>query len=207
MAGLPPRRGDLAQALQRRLCRRARGAAYNFTVPGLPKPLLTDAVVARALLFANHVLMAEPAAVARLMPHAGRRLQLQWDAPAGAWPRPPEVALRITPAGLLDRLEGEAAALDLRVRVVLPAPLDFALRWLAGERPQVQVEGDARLAADIAWLAEHLRWDAEHDLGRLVGDAWAHELMRIGRGLREALAALAQRGLAQRPGGGATAAP
>lgn len=170
-------------------------------------PLLTDAIVARGLLAVNHVLQAEPLACERLKPHAGRRLLLQWDAPAGPWPRPPELALCITPAGLFERVDGDTEAPDLRVRVALPVPLELALRWLAGERPQVQVEGDARLAADIAWLAEHLRWDAEHDLARLVGDAWAHELARLGRGLRDALGALARQGLARRPGSGATAAP
>lgn len=182
-------------------------AAYNFQVQSKPMSLVFESVLSRALLFGNHVLNAEPAARQRLMPHVGRVLLVQWQVPAGPWPRPPELALRITPAGLFEQLEAPAqSAPDLRVAVALPTPVDFALRWLAGERPQVAVDGDARLAADVAWLAENLRWDAEHDLARLVGDGWAHELLRIGRGVRDGLRALAQ-GRARGAGGGATAAP
>lgn len=182
------------------------GAAYNFQVQSKPMSLVFESVLARALLFANHVLNAEPAARQRLLPHVGRLLLVQWQVAPGPWPQPPELALRITPAGLFEQLDAAPPVPDLRVTVELPTPVDFALRWLAGERPRVAVDGDARLAADVAWLAENLRWDAEHDLARLVGDAWAHELLRIGGGVRDALRGLAQ-GLTRGAGGGATAAP
>ena len=45
----------------------------------------------------------------------------------------------------------------------------------------VDVQGDAKLAAEILVLARHLRWDAEEDLSRLVGDVAAHRLAEAGR--------------------------
>lgn len=172
--------------------------------------LMLPAVLDRALLVLNHVVAAEPAACARLRPHAGRILRVEWDGAAGPLPLPPPLALRITPAGLFERPEAEEAdaAGGLRMVVELPPPHQALLGWLSGERPRMHVEGDAQVAADIAWLAEHLRWDAEADLARVVGDAPAHELARWGRGLRSALAAVAQRasaGWGRRDGGSAPA--
>ena len=156
--------------------------------------LMLPALLDRALLVVNHVVAAEPAASARLRQHAGRTLRVEWDGAAGPLPLPPPLALRITPAGLFERPEaGGDAAGGLRLVVELPPPHEALLGWLSGERPRMHVEGDAQVAADIAWLAEHLRWDAEADLARLVGDAPAHELARWGRALRGALAAVAQR--------------
>jgi len=38
------------------------------------------------------------------------------------------------------------------------------------------VSGNARLASEVLLLVRHLRWDAEEDLARLVGDVAAHRL-------------------------------
>lgn len=170
--------------------------------------LLLPALTERALLVLNHVLAAEPAATERLRPHAGSVLRLEWQVPAGPWPRPPEIALRITPAGLFESLEPAAdATAALRVSVDLPTPPRALGMWLAGERPALAIDGDVRLAADVAWLAEHLRWDVEHDLARLLGDAPAHQLVRLAAGLRDGLRAATRDAAAAwgRPGGGSTA--
>jgi ubiquinone biosynthesis protein UbiJ len=45
----------------------------------------------------------------------------------------------------------------------------------------VDVEGNAKLAAEVLVLARHLRWDGEEDLSRLVGDVAAHRLADAGR--------------------------
>ena len=152
----------------------------------------------RALLLLNHLLVSEPEARTRLLAHVGRRLDVNWQVPAGPWPVPPKLALLVTPAGLFESLPQAAGqpseqAADLRVIVELVAPHRMALRWLTGERAKVAVDGDARLAADVAWLADNLRWDAEADLARWVGGAWAHEILRLARAAREALRPLAER--------------
>ena len=168
-------------------------------------------VLDRALLWLNHVLAAEPAATARLAVHAGRKVTVHWQGPAGPWPVPPDLVLRITPAGLCETVEAEPDASSppsagLRVTVALPAPHELLSLWFAGKRPAVSVEGDARFAADVAWLVENLRWDVEHDLARFVGDAAAHEFVRFGTALRDALRS-ATGGIndlwSRRPGAGA----
>ncbi len=171
---------------------------YNLFVPIPLLSSLMPAVLDRALLWLNHVLAGEPLATQRLMAHSGREVTVQWQAPPGPWPLPPEVVLAITPAGLCERIEPRAEMPPrsgerggLRVTVVLPAPHQLPGLWLSDKRPEVKVEGDAQFAADVAWLAENLRWDVEHDLARFVGDAPAHELVRYGAGLREGLRGMA----------------
>lgn len=44
-----------------------------------------------------------------------------------------------------------------------------------------EVEGDAEFAAAISQVAANLRWDAEEDLSRVVGDIAAHRLAGAGR--------------------------
>ena len=45
----------------------------------------------------------------------------------------------------------------------------------------VDVQGNARLAAEVLVLARHLRWDVEEDLSRVVGDVAAHRLAGAAR--------------------------
>jgi transcriptional regulator with XRE-family HTH domain len=65
--------------------------------------------------------------------------------------------------------------------------LDVATALLRGDKPSVRIEGDVQLAAEVNWLIDHVRWDAEEDLARLVGDATAHTLAQWAR---SAIAAL-----------------
>jgi ubiquinone biosynthesis protein UbiJ len=80
---------------------------------------------------------------------------------------------------------------DLRVVVDAANPAALLARALAGQRPAVQVEGDAAFAADIGWLLQNLRWDVAADLERFFGPVVAGQLHQLGRafagGLRAAL--------------------
>jgi ubiquinone biosynthesis protein UbiJ len=58
---------------------------------------------------------------------------------------------------------------------------------LVGDKPSVQIEGDVQLAAEVNWLVDHVRWDVEDDLARLVGDVPAHA---IGSAVQKLAAAL-----------------
>lgn len=160
--------------------------------------LVAPAIVERATLLANHVIAAEPAALARLQPHRGRSLRVQLDGVPGWLPAPPQLVFAITPAGLLE-WQGDAssrasatstaeAALVLRVDASQPGRLPSQL--LAGQRPPVQIEGDAALAADVGWLIENLRWDLAADLERLLPPAVVQQLVGIGQTLRSGLASL-----------------
>lgn len=145
--------------------------------------LLLPAATARFVLLANHVLSAAPAATERLKSHRGRVLRVEVDGWRGPLPAPPPLALRITPAGLLESgSPGELSepASDLRLRVDASHPLDAARRVATGELPQVQIEGDVAFAADMNWVIANVRWDIAADLERVVGPAVADTLARAG---------------------------
>ncbi len=140
----------------------------------------TAAAVGRATLVANHVIAAEPEAVRRLVPHAGRHLTLHLDGWPSALPRLPALRFAVTRAGLLEWCRDEEGPVDLAVRVDAANPAALAARWAAGQRPRIDLDGDAQFAADLDWLVEHLRWDVEDDLARTVGPAAARGIARTG---------------------------
>jgi len=142
-----------------------------------PPAWLTQEAQNRLVLLLNHVLMQEPQAQARLTGQAGRVVRLQWRALA--------MQVRATPAGLCE-LASDATH-DLLLTLADDSPLALAKGALRGERPAVRVEGDVRLASDINWLVDNLRWDMEDDLARVVGGAAAHQIGRIGRGVADAV--------------------
>jgi ubiquinone biosynthesis protein UbiJ len=44
-----------------------------------------------------------------------------------------------------------------------------------------------QLAAELNWLVDHVRWDIEEDLAKVLGDAAAHSLGQATRALTAAL--------------------
>jgi len=174
-------------------------AAYNSTMPNPLNPGLSAALghaaMERITLLLNHVIAAEPVATEKLRPHSGRSIQLQWTGWPSLLPAPPLVAFAVTPAGLLEWCGEQAPAQpDLRVTIDASNPLKLMGQWMAGERPNIGIEGDSALATDVSWLIDNLRWDIEDDVARIIGQAPAHELARaasvISTGLREAVRAL-----------------
>lgn len=155
--------------------------------------LLVPALVQRLALVVNHVLAGEPAAVARLMPHAGKTLRVDLAEWPAVLPRPPQLAMRVTPAGLLEVDDSGSGAADLHITVNAANPAALALKALGGELPPLDIRGDAQLATDLDWLLKNLRWDVAADLERLFGPAVAHELHRLGGALARAV----QRAVAQ----------
>ena len=168
---------------------------------------LSLAVIERATLWMNHVLASEPVATQRLKPHAGRSIRLHFVGWPTVLPALPRAAFRVTPAGLLEwcgaaDAAGAAAGADagaddpaaLTVNIDASNPALALAQALAGERPKVDVSGDAAFAADLNWLADNLRWDYEDDLARVVGPVPARELARLAsgaaRGLRELVRSL-----------------
>ncbi len=158
--------------------------------------LVESAVMERAVLLANHVISAEPIAMERLRRHSGSTLEVRFAGWPSLLPDLPTVALRITPAGLVEWLgEGSGGeSVALRIEVDASNPAMAFVQTLSGTRPKVEVSGDAAFAADVDWLAENLRWDVEDDLARFVGQGPAHAVARVGRaaasGLRTAVRTL-----------------
>jgi ubiquinone biosynthesis protein UbiJ len=150
--------------------------------------LASEAVIERAILLANHVIAGEPVAAQRLRAHAGRSLLLDAQGWPSLLPPLPALAFRVTPAGLLEWCGADVPeAPDLRVSIDASNPALAVLRTLGGERPRIEVAGDAQFATDVNWLFDNLRWDLEDDLARVIGDAPAHELARLGGSVALAL--------------------
>lgn len=143
-----------------------------------PPQWLVHEVQQRVVLFLNHVLMQEKEAMDRLVRQKGRIARVQW--------RVYSMALVITPAGLLN-LAPEAAVPDLRLEVTESSPVALAQTALRGDKPAIRIEGDVQLAAEINWLVDHVRWDVEEDLARVIGDALAHTVAQVARRAAQAL--------------------
>ena len=136
----------------------------------------------RIVLLLNHVLMQEPEATSRLARQKGRIVLIHW--------RFIDLKLIATPAGLLD-VADETASPDLTLALTQESPLDIAIALLKGDKPTVRIEGDVQLAAEVNWLAEHVRWDVEDDLSRIVGDVPARTITQVVNRMREAVAKFA----------------
>jgi ubiquinone biosynthesis accessory factor UbiJ len=120
----------------------------------------------------NHLLTLEPTVRAHLSAHAGRTVLLRWEAlllfPAG------EQLLKITDPLHLEPSVNEQVTPDVTVSLqagLVQAPAAERLRF-------IRIEGDALLAQDLSLVAKQLRWDAEHDLARVIGGVPAHWVVR-----------------------------
>ena len=148
-------------------------------LPGLQPPSwLVDEGQRRIVLLLNHVLQQEPEACSRLRRQKGRVALLQW--------RQFHLRLAVTPAGLLELAASEQEP-DLSVTVQDQSPLLLAQAALRGDKPAIQIAGDVQLAAEINWLVDHVRWDLEEDLARVLGDVPAHALGTLARRVAQAV--------------------
>ena len=155
------------------------GLLQNFPLPNLQPPVwAVDEAQRRIVLLLNHILIQEKEATNRLARQKGRVVLMQWRSFA--------IKLIATPAGLLDRAPAEAKA-DLLLAVTEESPFVLAQAALRGDKPAVRIEGDVQLAAEVNWLVDHVRWDLEEDLSRVIGDAPAHTLGQAARVMAQAL--------------------
>lgn len=135
-----------------------------------------------AIAFVNHVLGQNPWACESLRSHAGRTVRFAAE--------PLVFQVTITPEGLvganlggIDTENGshqgvsEQCSADISLSIPLPSLPQFALDP-AGAVRNVRIEGDAELAQLLGRLVREVRWDAEDDLARRVGDIAAHQLVR-----------------------------
>ena len=150
----------------------------QFVLNLQPPVWLIQELQDKLVIVINHVLSQEPEAVERLRRQNGRCMEVSW--------RNHRFQCFITPAGLLERKDNHPS-IDLRVHVNEESPLALLQGLRQGHKPAMRIEGDVMLAAELNWLVDHVRWDAEEDLSRLVGDALAHKLVGVAKQVFKAL--------------------
>jgi ubiquinone biosynthesis protein UbiJ len=150
----------------------------DFKLPFTPPAWAVEESQRRIVLLINHVLMQEPQATARLARQKGRVVLVQWQSLS--------FKVALTPAGLLDLAPADVAS-DLVLTLTDASPVALVQGLLQGGKPEVHVQGDVQLAAEVNWLTDHLRWDVEADLARIVGDVPAHMVVQNCRKIAQAL--------------------
>ncbi len=137
-----------------------------------------NAILHNLTLAVNHVLQQEPQAIARLSRAKNKTVQLQIQSESST---DCTVCWCITPAGLLEYIAANkdnqrhvSCKFDLCVSIKNPSPETVLQMHMTQQKPEIKVEGDVQLAAEINWLFQHVRWDIEEDLSRLLGDGLAH---------------------------------
>jgi ubiquinone biosynthesis accessory factor UbiJ len=127
----------------------------------------------RIVLALNHVLQQEPEAMQRLARQKGRVVKFAWQQYS--------LLLMPTPVGLL-AVAPQPTSTDARVDLLLEVTdthiPELSQKLLRGDKPNVRIEGDIQLAAEVQWLAQNVTWDLEGDLARVVGNVPAHNIVR-----------------------------
>jgi ubiquinone biosynthesis protein UbiJ len=118
----------------------------------------------------NHLLVQEAWAVKKLALHAGKVARVDTGLVA--------VQLRVAADGLVE--DAPDASPNVTIRMKLS---DLPLMMQNRERAfsYVQIEGDAEFANAVSQVAQGVRWEAEDDLARLVGDIAARRIVAGGR--------------------------
>lgn len=125
----------------------------------------------------NHLLAQEPWARDKLARHAGKIAV--FDAGVTA------LRLQVDAGGMVGNAPAEQpAAVTIRAKL---ADLPLMLQNRAHAFSYVTLEGDADFANAISQVAQTLRWEAEEDVSKLVGDIAA---VRIVGGARAAFGAI-----------------
>lgn len=105
-----------------------------------------------------------------------------------------QLSFRAAGDGLLAAADSEAHA-NVTIRMKL-ADLPLMARHRERAFSYVQIEGDAEFASALSQVAQSVRWEAEEDLSRLVGDIAARRLVQTGKDITAA-AQTAHRKLAE----------
>jgi ubiquinone biosynthesis protein UbiJ len=143
-----------------------------MTTTSLPTHHIATSAACRAI---NHVLKAEPWAMAELSHHAGKVILL--SLPIG------RLCIEIGPDGsLLALTNTDDPSLELEVSAEALSALTGGPGNLREQAMKsVKITGDADLAQLLGRLAGQIRWEYEEDLARFIGDAPANFAVRQGK--------------------------
>ena len=133
---------------------------------------LTPNLSAPAVATINHLLAQEAWARDALMRHAGKTACID----TGHL----RLCMRVARDGMLETAEADdVPGVTIHVKLSdLPLILQNSERAFS----YVRIDGDAEFANTISQLSKGLRWDAEHDLERLIGPIGAVRLVGGARG-------------------------
>ena len=135
-------------------------ASSRFNDPGVLEGLILGAL--------NHLLGQAAWARRQLGGFAGR--YARFDMP------PWRLAFRIGEDGRLELADGQ----EVDVTVALPADTPLvALQGIDRAMAAAHVTGNAEFATALSFVLKNLRWDAEEDLSKLVGDVAAHRIVGV----------------------------
>ncbi|MDX2219035.1 MAG: hypothetical protein SF172_08440 [Burkholderiales bacterium] len=115
----------------------------------------------------NRILADYPDARDRLKPHAGKVARFRSG--------PFDLALAVTADGAVE-VASRLAPVDLDVQIPPGLLPRLARRDESAER-EIAFEGDTALGADIRFLSRHLEWDVEADIGKVLGDGVAADIV------------------------------
>lgn len=139
----------------------------------VPLPLAQTALSAL-----NHVLRQQAWARDRMRAHAGRTVRIVVESPLG----PVASGARIAGDGTLESASVDAPTVTLTLTPSIDALFGVLRDGPRGLAGALKVDGDVMVAAAVGEIAQHLRWDVEEDLSRVLGDRLAH---RIGATARD----------------------
>jgi ubiquinone biosynthesis protein UbiJ len=136
----------------------------------------------RIVLLLNHVLQQEPEAMQRLARQKGRVVKFAWQ----------QYTLLLTPTavGLLavaSQPFAEDQKNDLLLEIIDTDVATLGKKLMQGDKPNVRIEGDVQLAAEVQWLVQNVQWDLEADVARIVGNVPAHHISNTAREVRSKL--------------------
>lgn len=125
----------------------------------------------RIVLLLNHVLQQEPEAMQRIARQKGRVVKFAWQ----------QYTMLLTPTvvGLLAvayQPTDEKQKIDLLLEIIDTDVAELGKKLMQGDKPNLRIEGDVQLAAEVQWLAQNVQWDLEGDLARIVGNVPAHHI-------------------------------
>ena len=131
----------------------------------------------------NHLLVQEAWATKKLALHAGKVARIDTGVVA--------LQLQVAADGMVETAPADAVP-NVTIRMKLS---DLPLMMQNRERAfsYVKVEGDAEFANAVSQVSQGVRWEAEDDLARLVGDIAARRIVGGGRAVFDAAQATRRR--------------
>lgn len=135
-----------------------------MTLPTFP---LTSPLTSPLFDALNHLLAAESWATRKLADHAGKIASIDLGV----------IVLRgrILSDGMVEAAPAEAAP-NVTIRIK-PADVPRMLQQRERAFSFVRIEGDADFANTISQISQALRWDAQADLSRIIGDIAARRVV------------------------------